>query len=158
MNHFNNNQAVFKRQSPGANPVPGFPSRSASAAAGADGSATSQAEAAGAGHVAVEAAVVLEGAALEAARAAGEVVGPAAAGAAVPVARPDVGAGGEAEGGGSPPSEPSEVSAAGPRITAALARVSPLEVEVLARPAVPISWPAHFFSSFFCDIQNCFIK
>lgn len=84
-------------------------------------------------------------AAPEAGRAAGEVVIPTVVDAAVPVARPDVRAC-EPERRAAPPAEaPIGIATplAGPRLPAPLARLSPLEVEVLARPAVPVSRPAH---------------
>ena len=107
---------------PVANPVAGLPPGST---ATAEASATIEA---------ARRVIVLEGAALEAGGAAGEVMGATVADGAVPVAGPHVRAGGEAKGGG---------PAADSWLVAAVTRVSPLEVEVLAGPAIPISRPAH---------------
>lgn len=113
---------------PGTNPVTGFP---AGAAAAAESKGPSPR------HLGVEraaAGVFLGGAALEAAGAAGEVVGAAVGHRAVPVAGPDVRAR-ESEGGGasSAAAKAAEIGPlTGPRVAAALARVPPLKVEVLA--------------------------
>nr|GMD92174.1 hypothetical protein Iba_chr14eCG6570 [Ipomoea batatas] len=84
----------------------------------------------------------LKGAALEAAGAAGEVVGPAVPDSAVPVAGPDV----RANAGGGPP-QPETAIISGPCLSTPLARLSPLKVHVLARPAIPVPWPQPATSS-----------
>lgn len=71
-------------------------------------------------------------------------MGPAVADRAVPVAGPDIGTRTEPERRPDPTAE-TDSGLAGPRVAAPLARVSSLEVVVLARPAVPISWPVHYF-------------
>lgn len=127
-------KVVLVATRPGTNPVAGFPPCATAATA-----AASKAEAPRAGHINVQisapahGAVLLEPAALEAAGAAGEVVGAALA---VPVSGPHIGARAESEGrGAAAPAEAAivgAVAAARPLLAAPLARVPPAEVEVLA--------------------------
>lgn len=133
---------------PGAYPVTGFPARAGGGAAATKGKGSDS------GHVGVEwggGGVLLGGTALETAGAAGEVVGSAVSNGAVPVTGANIGAGGEAKGGRASATKSATVVTTTPWLPAPLARFSSLEVQVVACPAVPISWSAHFPSLEFGD-------
>lgn len=132
-------------KSPAANPVTRFPSRSSTTAAAA---ATPSTKASWAREIRVIATgrwVILECSTLEAAWAASKVVRSTSASSAVPITRPNIRTSTEPVRGPSSPTKAPKVttSITWLGIPATLARVAPLEVEVLAWPAVPISWPAH---------------
>nr|GMD93595.1 hypothetical protein Iba_chr14fCG8960 [Ipomoea batatas] len=116
--------------------VTGLPARAAAAGEAIASSLTRHIVAGGHLTAAERIIQVPEGAALEAAGAAGKVVGPAVSDSAVPVAGPDV----RANAGGGPP-QPETAIISGPCLSTPLARLSPLEVQVLTRPAIPVSWP-----------------
>lgn len=135
---------------PSAYPVTGFPSRATTTTTTTTAATSTKPKTSATRHVAVKASrgrLVLEHAALEAARAAGEVVGSTVSHGAVPVSGPHIWTGTKAERWTTTtsPAKTSIVTTpiAESWLTASLARVSPLEVEVLAWPAVPISWSAH---------------
>ena len=107
------------RKVPGAYPVAGFPGSAASKS-----TATRQ--------VGLESSFILGGTTREARGAAGEVVGPTVGDGAVPVPRPHV--------------RPRDELGPGLSAPASLARLSPLEIVVLAVPTTPIARPVHPFS------------
>ena len=121
------------KNSPGAYPVARFPS----------GSITPKSSRAWDVTVKASSSVILECTAFEAARTTGEIVGATVSSSAVPVTRSNIRAGGEPKWGATPPTIATKVT--WPRFPATLAGVPPLEVEVLAWPTVPISWPAHVY-------------
>lgn len=132
---------------PVANPVTGFPTGAATATATANTTPTIP-KAPRTRHVAVVPAgwLLLQPTALEAAWAASKIMGSAVPICAVPVTGANIRA--------CIPERwtaPTETSIISPvtwsRLSTALARVPPLEVQVLARPAVPVSWSAHLLFS-----------
>lgn len=143
---------------PGTNPVTRFPSGGTSTGGICK---TKRGHSSRARHVEVEASccsrhVVFESPTFEAARPACEIVGSTVSYAAVPVAGPHIGAAVP-----EPRPAPSAAvhqtaevaaAAAGLGVAAALAHVPPLEVQVLARPAVPVSRSAHLL--FLFSLQN----
>lgn len=129
--------------SPVANPVTGFPPGAATATATA--ATTTEPKTPWARHIALISArwLVLQPTALEAAWAAGKVMCSAVSNCAVPVTRPNIRASKPER--WTAPTKTSIISPiTGSWLSAALARVPPLEVQILAWPAVPISWSAHF--------------
>ena len=113
---------------PGTDPITRFPSRAVGGTAEVKASDTGQIAVVGGGG-----SFILGGAALEADRAASEVMSAAVSDSAVPIARADVGAGGEPKRGRTTSSaavgSAAEVS---PRVATAVAGVPPLEVEMVA--------------------------
>jgi len=123
---------------PSANPVSGFPSRSiATSSAPTKPSSSSKIRIEGApGGV-----HFLVHSTFEATRTASKVVGPAVSGSAVPITGTNIRPG-EPKWWATPPTETPKITC-GPGVPTTLARVTPLEIEVLAWPAVPVSWPVH---------------
>lgn len=135
---------------PGTNPVAGFPPRS-----GATAAAIAKPKPPWPGHVGIKTTinsrVLLEDTALEAAGTASKVVSPTVA---VPVTRPNIWPTETTTEGwhATPTSEIGTEVTTRAGLATSLAHVTPAEVEMLARPTVPVSrLPVHFLDlSLFC--------
>lgn len=130
----------------GTDPITRFPSRAVGGTAEVKASHSGQIAVVGGGG-----SLILGGAALEADRAASEVMSAAVGDGAVPIPRADVGAGGETEGRRTNNSSAAVASAAeiGPRLSTSVTRIPSLKVEMVARPAIPIPRPTHPVFFFF---------
>ena len=120
---------------PGTDPITRFPSRAVGGSAEVKASHSSKIAVVSGGR----GSVIFRGAALEADRAASEVMSAAVGDGAVPIPRTDVGASSETKGRGTN-SSAAEVS---PRLATTLTGLPSLEVEMVARPTIPIPRSAH---------------
>ena len=146
---------MCKMNSPSANPVARFPARATGAA-----TATAKAKASYSSHVVTFISTarrfILGGTTLEAVWAASKVVGPTGCSGAVPVTGPDVRPSTEPKRRARATTSPSKTSIVTSLtwswLSTPLAWIPPLKVEMVAWPAIPISWPVHFsFSKFHAE-------